>query len=322
MRADYEEGFKYVELFLEDIQKYDLEFALPYANWTIGLLALGLRRFGQAERAIQAVEDGAPEGQEQGHDINIRALRARLLLQLGHVDEAWQHVSRDVFPRRIIPSWVAEYLATRALSLACMGKVKEAEVAAEQALARSRIAEVRQLAGCAIAVGGALTGDPEPARLLMRTSTDLGIWDPFVCAVRSSSALAELVATFESERPTLEALYRKSHDRALARAAGFRTRETRSPHEVLSPREMEVLGLIARGFRNREISKALFIADSTTKVHVRHILEKLGVRTRAQAVARYEMFADTRYGSGASEASGSSDASAPPKTNSGPRPRR
>jgi DNA-binding NarL/FixJ family response regulator len=45
----------------------------------------------------------------------------------------------------------------------------------------------------------------------------------------------------------------------------------------------------------------LFIANSTTKVHVRHILEKLGVRTRAEAVARYEKFATRRVGDSASD---------------------
>jgi DNA-binding NarL/FixJ family response regulator len=76
----------------------------------------------------------------------------------------------------------------------------------------------------------------------------------------------------------------------MARRAGFRTRATSTPSELLSPREYEVLGLIARGYKNRDISRALFIADSTTKVHVRHILEKLGVRTRAEAAARLRMF--------------------------------
>jgi DNA-binding NarL/FixJ family response regulator len=56
----------------------------------------------------------------------------------------------------------------------------------------------------------------------------------------------------------------------------------------LSSREQEVLGLVAQGLRNREIASALYIAESTVKVHVRHILEKLGVRTRAEAVARFE----------------------------------
>src|SRR6266850_711260 len=64
----------------------------------------------------------------------------------------------------------------------------------------------------------------------------------------------------------------------------------KAPDEILSPREMEVLQLLARGFRNREIAKALVISDSTTKVHVRHILEKMGVRTRTEAVARLGLF--------------------------------
>ncbi len=63
-----------------------------------------------------------------------------------------------------------------------------------------------------------------------------------------------------------------------------------TPDTLLSPRELEVLGLIARGFRNQDIGRALFIAESTTKVHIRHIFEKLGVHTRAEAVARLEIF--------------------------------
>jgi DNA-binding NarL/FixJ family response regulator len=87
-------------------------------------------------------------------------------------------------------------------------------------------------------------------------------------------------------------LYAASNDLGLARRAGFRTRSTRSPDQLLSPREREVVGLIARGMKNRDIARALYISDSTAKVHVRHVLEKLGVRTRAEAVARYEMFRD------------------------------
>ena len=53
--------------------------------------------------------------------------------------------------------------------------------------------------------------------------------------------------------------------------------------EGLSKREREVFELMIQGRTNRAIAKTLFISESTTKVHVRHIFEKLGVRTRAEA---------------------------------------
>jgi DNA-binding NarL/FixJ family response regulator len=54
--------------------------------------------------------------------------------------------------------------------------------------------------------------------------------------------------------------------------------------DVLTSRETEVLKLIAQGMSNTEISDTLVIAADTTKTHVKHILAKLGLRDRAQAV--------------------------------------
>ena len=54
--------------------------------------------------------------------------------------------------------------------------------------------------------------------------------------------------------------------------------------EALTPREAEILRLLARGLSNAEISESLFIAEQTTKTHVGRILSKLDLRDRAQAV--------------------------------------
>jgi DNA-binding NarL/FixJ family response regulator len=55
--------------------------------------------------------------------------------------------------------------------------------------------------------------------------------------------------------------------------------------EPLSQRELEVLGLIARGSTNREAAAQLFISEATVKTHLLHVYAKLGVKDRAAAVA-------------------------------------
>jgi len=65
-----------------------------------------------------------------------------------------------------------------------------------------------------------------------------------------------------------------------------------APASPLSPREEEVLVQIARGASNKEIARTLDIAETTVKIHVQHILRKLGLSSRVQAA----VYASERQG--------------------------
>ena len=61
--------------------------------------------------------------------------------------------------------------------------------------------------------------------------------------------------------------------------------QLRNPDEVLTPREAELLSLLTEGLSNRELGRRLFISEATVKTHLAHIYGKLGVDTRAAAIA-------------------------------------
>jgi NarL family two-component system response regulator LiaR len=69
-------------------------------------------------------------------------------------------------------------------------------------------------------------------------------------------------------------------------ASSYLLREMQEPDKpsTLTERETQVLSLLTRGKSNKEIANALRIAEDTVKSHVRHILSKLGVQSRTQAV--------------------------------------
>ncbi len=52
----------------------------------------------------------------------------------------------------------------------------------------------------------------------------------------------------------------------------------------ITPREMEILGLIATGLSNREIADRLFVSENTVKTHSSRLFDKLGAKRRTQAV--------------------------------------
>jgi DNA-binding NarL/FixJ family response regulator len=80
-------------------------------------------------------------------------------------------------------------------------------------------------------------------------------------------------------------IYAPSVTRRLVEEFAARTtRMRRSELDHLTPRELEVLRLMARGLSNGEIAGSIYVTENTVKTHVAHILSKLGLRDRVQAV--------------------------------------
>ncbi|MFJ4367593.1 response regulator [Streptomyces chartreusis] len=93
----------------------------------------------------------------------------------------------------------------------------------------------------------------------------------------------------KAERP--DELFAAIHAAAEGRTAlsapvaGRVMASLRRPRPTLTDRERDILAQLARGIGNRDIARALFISEATVKTHLRRIYDKLGVDTRAGAVA-------------------------------------
>jgi DNA-binding CsgD family transcriptional regulator len=73
---------------------------------------------------------------------------------------------------------------------------------------------------------------------------------------------------------------------SVARADEFVADERRRAELAITPREMEILRLVAEGMSNREIAERLFVSENTVKTHCSRAFDKLGAKRRTQAVQR------------------------------------
>ena len=133
---------------------------------------------------------------------------------------------------------------------------------------------------------------PQTATKMMTEAIDLG---RSIGAIRSlideGAMLIELLKPLYqawSQRPTLTDKQRSEYARELLEAAGETCQEQpveTQPVEPLSERELEILSLVDQGLKNEQIGDQLKLSVNTVKWHLRRAYEKLGVRSRTEALA-------------------------------------
>jgi RNA polymerase sigma factor (sigma-70 family) len=137
-----------------------------------------------------------------------------------------------------------------------------------------------------------LTGAPGEPRVIILTTFDL---DHFVYAALSAGASGFLLKDVTPEHLVAAVRMVRSGDALLAPAITRRLVERHARRDpgtaalhrdlaALTPREAEVLRLLAQGLSNAELAARLHLSEATVKTHVARILAKLGLRDRVQAV--------------------------------------
>jgi LuxR family transcriptional regulator, maltose regulon positive regulatory protein len=282
MAGRYEEGLKSSETLASVAENSGLEFAVPYAQFYSASAYIGLRRFAAAARLLSALERNMRDDPGSYFRGCLPVQRARAYASVGDLERALDVLSLGPL-ESLNSAGRGEFIGWRALFAASAGDSRGAETLVEEARHLSRDMGTRALSHVAEAIIALNDGRDESTLVRMQTAVDTGMLDPVVIALRAAPYLGAFLADQRPWRPRLQQLLAASRDVSLATSFGLQIPRAAKTRANLSPRESEVHELLAQGLTNEEIAKLLYISVSTTKVHVKHIYEKLGVRSRLEA---------------------------------------
>ena len=194
-----------------------------------------------------------------------------------------------------------DHVVVRAGLLALLDSAPGIEVAGEAGTGEEALALAARLAPDVVLMdlqlGAGIDGVEATRRLTAAPAPGSGRV-PHVLVLTTYDTDADITRAIEAgatgyllkaERP--EELFAAIHAAAKGRTtlsapvAGRVMANMRSPRPTLTDRERDILAQLATGLGNREIARALFISEATVKTHLRRIYDKLGVDTRAGAVA-------------------------------------
>jgi ATP/maltotriose-dependent transcriptional regulator MalT len=282
--ARYDEALDVARDQAVEAREAGLSFVIDHATLRSAAACVGLRRFAEARSHLLDLNSRSGALSAFVRD-NVRLLEVRLRIAVGDLAIAGALLDGD-FDRVHRPAFHGELAAYRALVAAATGELDGAREALEQDEQCFRFGEaecLRDLAQAVMSLKGSPWGKSPSAAV--EKALGRGQMDVLVTAFRAYPPLVGASAQDAATRRAVANILARSRDGDIAKSAGLKTSREIRPREKLSAREREVYELLVQGRTNHDIARALFISLSTTKVHVRHIYEKLGVHSRVEAAA-------------------------------------
>lgn len=270
LAARYGESLEVSDRALACADEAGLTFVRPHGLLARAVALVGLAAYRGADDALSEAEELAKRIRDRHNIVDVRVVRSKLALCRRDPEDALVLTAAE--PRGVTSGLSAEFGATRALALACADATPRAEDLIRELPDLSFLPDAAALVLATQAVISARREDDAAVLDHLNEIADLGAVDALVIAQRASPELAAAVDQSEAQPELLALLKTAAPDGGL-----------RGPLETLTPRQHDVLSLLRLGLTNKEIASRLVIEEVTAKVHVRHILRKLGLRSRTEA---------------------------------------
>jgi LuxR family maltose regulon positive regulatory protein len=287
LAARYSQAEEIAQREMDEARRFKLDWVLPHALEMHASAAIGRRDFQRALRTLARVRRLA---QGNAHtELNVDVLKARVFLCSGAPERAVA-LLKDRQGDATSPGMHGDFLATMGFALVCCGRLKEGTQLLDSSENVTTHLEARVVSAFGRAAVSHFTDPDGGLDLTVLASAcdvaaDTGNFEAFVIAYR---ACPPLLAHLDQATTQTEPFYRivREIDPGLAEKTGLKSsRVVRQVGDDLTRREREVLELVRQGLSNRQIAHTLWISESTVKVHVHHVFEKLGVHSRTQAAA-------------------------------------
>jgi LuxR family transcriptional regulator, maltose regulon positive regulatory protein len=286
-QARYDDALDTTRRLLEEARANGLEFVVDHALLARISAQIGLRQLAATRSSLREMEKRATTASTfvSAH-ADLR--KVNLHVATGDLDRA-EVLLRSSLPAELPVAAYAEWSAVRSIVLAAIDRRSEARKAIREARSAGTLftdsTHLPALAEAILDIQAGVKDAEASAAQRLRSAFSAGNKNAIVLACRAFPTLAKAsVGDPKLEQPMTE-LLASSRDVSLGRAAGLAMPREFRRGGGLSPREREIHELIAQGLSNIEIAQTLFISKSTVKVHVRHVFEKLDVRSRAEAAA-------------------------------------